>query len=493
MNFYSTRNKSIIVNDTTAILDGLSKDGGLYLPEFFPTIDLNLLIDMNYLELCEYILGLYFESFSKEEIKCIVESSYLSKFSSDNLISMKNFENITILELFNGPTSAFKDFALQILPNLIQYSKKKTNNNSKTIILTATSGDTGIAAIEGFKNIDGIDIFVFYPTDGVSEIQKMQMIKACGENVYVAGINGNFDDAQSAVKQIFNDKEYIKNFNDNNIFFSSANSINIGRLIPQIVYYIFSYLQLVKTNKIYMDDKINICVPTGNFGNILASYYAYKMGLPVNNFICATNENNVLKDFFTNGKYNSKRTFFKTTSPSMDILISSNLERLICEFLGPDNTKQFMNDLLIKNEFEVSSAYFKSFEKFISYDSNSDEVSNSIYEFSKIHKYIMDPHTAVAYNAYEKYSSNSLDLHHTILVSTASPFKFSDTVLEAIKLVQGNNIFDNLKLLSNASKINIPTKLAELESSLTIHADTICKSDIKAYIQEKMEVNFDEN
>ena len=440
MKFLSTRNSNLKISGREAIVKGISEDGGLFVPESFPAFDIMENLDLSYTDLAHKILSLYLTDFDKEDLLKIIEKSYAS---FENEIAKVSYQKDFYLELYHGKTSAFKDFALCLLPNLLAYAKKSLGIKDKTLILTATSGDTGKAALEGFYNTEDIDILVLYPTEGVSSIQKAQMDTTGSLNSKVISIDGNFDDAQSAVKKIFNDSKIKEELKKENIYLSSANSINIGRLLPQIVYYFYSYADLVKNKKISGGEKISFCVPTGNFGDILAGYYAKEMGLPVDKLVIASNDNNVLTDFFTTGTYDANRDLVKTISPSMDILVSSNLERLIFHKSSDDLVKEKMDDLRDKGVFDFEG----DFNEFLCGYANEDETRKTIKKVFEEENYLIDPHTGVAKNIVDK-----LGLKKTVILSTASPYKFSSTVLEAL----GENLSDDELSLIHISEPTRP-------------------------------------
>lgn len=467
MKYNSTRNKDLSVSAGEAIVRGISPDGGLFVPEKFPKLmELKDLMKMTYRELASYVLGLYFGELGAEKLSHAAENAYDSKFPSE-VAPLKNIGNISFLELYHGRTLAFKDMALSVLPYLLKASLEKLGNMSKIIILVATSGDTGKAALEGFNEVDGIDVIVYYPKDGVSEVQKLQMVTHAGKNTHVIAIEGNFDDAQSGVKDIFTDSEFKNLVEEMGYSFSSANSINIGRLIPQIVYYINSYLRLLEKGIIDNESKINVTVPTGNFGNVLAAYYAKQMGLPINKLIVASNDNKVLTDFFETGVYDKKRELLLTSSPSMDILISSNLERLLYHLTDGDykRVSEAMEKLSQDNKYLWDE--FGEGEFFAAYASEED-VSKSIAEVYG-GGYTIDPHTAVAYFAAKEYIKRTGDDTHMLIASTASPFKFPAKVLSSIGEAVPSKEFDSLKLLSEKMKVEIPDSLRELPNLETRH------------------------
>lgn len=488
MKYNSTTDKSIVVSASQAIAQGISADGGLFVPMEIPqysAADIEALTKLDYRGRAKKILSDYLDDFSAEEIAECVDKAYTAeKFGGDDPapISYEKFGDIdmNILELWHGPTSAFKDMALQILPHLLTKSLKKTTDK-EAVILVATSGDTGKAALEGFKDVDGTKIMVFYPVDGVSPMQKRQMTTQEGDNVAVCAIRGNFDDAQTGVKRIFTDSELVKTLNDNGYLFSSANSINWGRLLPQIVYYFSAYAQMVCDGKIAVGDKINVAVPTGNFGNILASYYAYRMGLPVNKFICASNSNNVLTDFIATGTYDKNRSFYATISPSMDILVSSNLERFLYHMTDGDDArvKGWMTALKTDGVYSVDEATKEKITSIFTGGFCSDEKTQQIIgEFFTKYGYLCDTHTAVAVSVYKDYAEKTGDRTPTIIDSTASPYKFSKAVLEAV--AEGESLpedeFAMVDLLSEKTKTGVPAPLAALKSKET-RFTTVCDKE----------------
>nr|WP_054632807.1 threonine synthase [Thermoclostridium stercorarium] len=464
---------------------GIAPDGGLFVPEDDVTVDLKFienLVSDNYRQRAEKILSFFLTDFDRAELEECVKKAYGNNFSSPEVTPLVHLhEHLHMLELWHGPTCAFKDMALQILPHFMVKAIKKTGENSKIVILTATSGDTGKAALEGFADVDGTYIIVFYPNGGVSEIQRLQMVTQTGKNTNVIAVNGNFDDTQSGVKKIFNDKNICDKIQDKGFRFSSANSINWGRLVPQIVYYFSAYADLLKDKIIEPGEKINFVVPTGNFGNILAAWYAMKMGLPVNRLICASNENNILTDFIITGTYDRRREFHKTLSPSMDILISSNLERLLFELGGKDAglIRGYMNDLNEKGYYTVNKTIKgKIQEIFWGGYSSDNETLACIRSVYKDYGYVLDTHTAVAMDVYDKYVIYSGDLTQTVIVSTASPFKFSGSVAKALfgDETEGLDEFGLLKLLSEKTGWEIPKGLKDLDRKEILHK-TVCEKD----------------
>ena len=467
MKFLSTRNSNLKISGREAIVKGISEDGGLFVPESFPAFDIMENLDLSYTDLAHKILSLYLTDFDKDDLLGLIEKSYAS---FEDEIAKVSYQKDFYLELYHGRTSAFKDFALCLLPNLLAYAKKSLGIKDKTLILTATSGDTGKAALEGFYNTEDIDILVLYPTEGVSSIQKAQMDTTGSLNSKVISIDGNFDDAQSAVKKIFNDEKIKEELKKENIYLSSANSINIGRLLPQIVYYFYSYADLVKNKKISGGEKISYCVPTGNFGDILAGYYAKEMGLPIDKLVIASNDNNVLTDFFTSGTYNANRDLVKTISPSMDILVSSNLERLIFHKSSDEVVKEKMADLKDKGIFELKG----DFHEFLCGYAKEDETRETIKKVFEEENYLMDPHTGVAKNIVDK-----LSLDKTVILSTASPYKFSSTVLEALGENLSDDEFKNIDILHEKTGVKIPTEIKKLKDKKILHNTKILKNEIE--------------
>lgn len=467
MKFLSTRNSNLKISGREAIVKGISHDGGLFVPESFPHFDIMENLDLSYTDLAHKILSLYLTDFDKDDLLGLIEKSYAS---FEDKIAKVSYQKDFYLELYHGRTSAFKDFALCLLPNLLAYAKKSLGIKDKTLILTATSGDTGKAALEGFYNTEDIDILVLYPTEGVSTIQKAQMDTTGSLNSKVISIDGNFDDAQSAVKKIFNDEVIKEELKKENIYLSSANSINIGRLLPQIVYYFYSYADLVNNKKITGGEKISYCVPTGNFGDILAGYYAKEMGLPIDKLVIASNDNNVLTDFFTTGRYDANRDLVKTISPSMDILVSSNLERLIFHKSSDEVVKEKMADLKDKGLFEFKG----DFDEFLCGFAKEDETRETIKKVFEEENYLMDPHTGVAKNIVDK-----LGLDKTVILSTASPYKFSSTVLEALGENLSDDEFKNIDLLHEKTGVKIPSEIKKLKNKRIIHKTKINKDEIE--------------
>lgn len=474
MRYLCTRG-SKAVSPSGAIVQGLSPKGGLYVPESFPQVD-PASLDGSYKNTASRIISLFLTDSDPEKIGEIVKAAYRS-FDTDAVAPVVDFsETESVLELFHGPTMAFKDVALQILPYLMRNALDITGEKREVFILVATSGDTGKAALEGFKDVPGTRVLVFYPHGGVSEMQRLQMATQEGANVDVCAIRGNFDDAQTGVKNIFNSEDMAAALSERGRILSSANSINFGRLLPQIVYYFTAYKSLVDTGKIQQGDKVNFCVPTGNFGDILAGYYAKRMGLPVNKLICASNRNNVLTDFFRTGEYNKKRTFYKDMSCSIDILISSNLERLLFEVSGrnPETVSAWMDSLKNIGAYRIDGEMQKALsEEFYADWCTEENTLDTIARVFKEKGYLMDPHTAVAQTVYERYRDDTGDKTHTVVLSTASPYKFSTAVLSAFETPE-NDDFKNADRLHAVSGVAVPDGVGKLLNKKELHTD-ICE------------------
>ena len=483
MLYNSTRDNLQTVESAAAIAHGISKEGGLFVPQTVPALsadDFKALKKMSYVERAKYILGLFLTDFTEEELDYCAKGAYVGSFDNDLPAPLYALDdNVNILELWHGPTCAFKDLALQILPYLLTTSSKKVGDGKKTVILVATSGDTGKAALEGFKDVEGTEIIVFYPNDGVSAMQQLQMNTQKGNNVYVCAIEGNFDDAQTGVKTIFTSDDMKAVLSDNNMEFSSANSINWGRLAPQIIYYISSYCDLMDKGEDYLKDGFNVVVPTGNFGNILAAYYARQMGAPIKKLICASNSNNVLSDFLKTGTYNRNRDFYTTISPSMDILISSNLERMLYELTGHDDKQVAAWQESLKNEgkYTVTEEVLAKFnELFFGGYCSEEKTSATIKDTFSKYGYLIDTHTAVAVSVYNDYKAQTGDGRPVVIASTASPYKFANSVLEALGETVPENEFDAAEKLSAGTKTTIPTPIAELKTA-TVRFNNVCEKD----------------
>ncbi len=487
--FYSsTRNKNEKVTASQAILKGLSDDGGLFVPDHIPALDKSLkeLAGMTYQEVAYEVMKLLLTDFTEEELKNCINRAYDSKFDTEVIAPLVEAKGAYYLELFHGATIAFKDMALSILPHLLITSARKNNVKNEIVILTATSGDTGKAALAGFADVEGTRIVVFYPKNGVSPIQEKQMVTQKGANTYVVGITGNFDDAQTGVKNIFSDKELAKEMEEKGFQFSSANSINIGRLVPQIVYYVYAYAKLLAEEKIADGEKINVVVPTGNFGNILAAFYAKNMGLPIAKLICASNDNKVLYDFFETGVYDRNREFVLTTSPSMDILISSNLERLIYRIAGNDADKnaQLMAALSGQGKYEITAEMKAQLTDF--YGNYADEActAETIKNIYEDCGYVIDTHTAVAAAVYEKYVADTKDETKTVIASTASPFKFTRSVMNAIDSKYDEmGDFELVDELSKIANVTVPGAIEEIRTAPVLHDHVCDKEEMKTVVK----------
>jgi len=482
MNYIGTRDNTITATASQAILEGICKDGGLFIPEQIPQIDKTLLelSKLNYQELAYEILKLYLTDFTEQELKYCIQNAYDTKFDTPEIVPLVKKGDALFLELFHGKTLAFKDMALSILPYFMKTAAKKNGIDKQIVILTATSGDTGKAALEGFAEVEGTKIIVFFPEDGVSPVQKLQMTTQQGSNTCVVGIKGNFDDAQTAVKSIFTDRELSNKLEQNGYMFSSANSINIGRLVPQIVYYFYAYMQAVKQCEIKIGDKLNFTVPTGNFGDILAGYYAKCMGLPVNHFICASNDNKVLYDFFETGVYDKNRAFHITISPSMDILISSNLERFLCHTIGQQKTKECMIKLQKEGNYSIETIQNSEISGEYATEQQTYTAIKQLYEQTD---YVMDTHTAVAYAAYQKYKQKTKDDTPMVIVSTASPYKFTKDVMTALdQSNQNKDAFLLMEKLQEVSGVKIPASIKDIEKRKVLHNNVCEKQNIKEFV-----------
>lgn len=485
--YISTRGNDEIKNSAQAIIQGIAKDKGLFVPNILPGFNKAIasLKGMNYQEIAYEVMSLYFEDFSKEELQDAIDKAYDDKFDKEDVVPIINKGGVYFLELYHGKTAAFKDMALSILPHLLIKSLQKEKENKKIVILTATSGDTGKAALEGFADVENTEIIVFYPSEGVSEIQKRQMSTQQGNNTHVVAIKGNFDDAQNGVKGIFNDKEFNSLLEEQGFMLSSANSINIGRLIPQVAYYMYAYVKLLEKGVIADGDKINIVVPTGNFGNILAAYYAMNMGLPVNKFICASNKNKVLTDFINTGIYDIQREFYLTNSPSMDILISSNLERLLYHISGGDTQiiKELMQKLETEKKYELPQLMQNKMDAFYGGYADEDDTLSKIKALYQNENYLMDTHTAVGYHVYLEYKAETNDDTPTIIASTASPYKFTNSVISAIAPSQKGSDFELVEKLHEMTGVNIPKGLRDLDKKEILHDTVIEKYEMKQEVE----------
>ncbi len=479
MLYSSTRNAEEKVTASQAILKGLAENGGLFVPDSIPSLEVPVekLANMSYQETAYEVMKLFLTDFTEEELKNCIKNAYDSKFDTEEIAPLVKAQDAYYLELFHGATIAFKDMALSILPHLLITAARKNEVKNDIVILTATSGDTGKAALAGFADVKGTKIIVFYPKDGVSPIQQKQMVTQKGDNTFVVGINGNFDQAQTGVKQMFSDKALAKEMEAAGYQFSSANSINIGRLVPQIVYYVYAYAKMVKAGNIQNGEVMNVVVPTGNFGNILAAFYAKNMGLPIGKLICASNENKVLYDFFTTGEYDKNRDFILTSSPSMDILISSNLERLIYRIAGNDAKKnqELMQSLQANGKYEITPEMKEQLKDFYGNYASEAETAAVIKEIYDETGYIIDTHTAVAAVVYHKYQKETGDKAKTVIASTASPYKFTRSVMTAIdKKYDSKPDFELVDELSKLSKVKVPQAIEDIRTAPVLHK-TVCE------------------
>ncbi|MDO5540982.1 MAG: threonine synthase [Eubacteriales bacterium] len=489
--YKSTRNAEEKVSASQAILKGLADDGGLFVPEQIPHLDVDMerLAGMSYQETAYEVMKLFFTDFEEDELKNCINKAYDEKFDTKEIAPVRQADGAYYLELFHGATIAFKDMALSILPHLLTTSAKKNNVHNEIVILTATSGDTGKAALAGFADVPGTRIIVFYPRDGVSPIQEKQMVTQKGANTFVVGIRGNFDDAQTGVKRMFGDKELAKEMEEAGFQFSSANSINIGRLVPQVVYYVYAYAKLVAAGELTVGEEMNVVVPTGNFGNILAAYYAKNMGIPIGKLICASNDNKVLYDFFATGEYNRNREFILTTSPSMDILISSNLERLIYKIAGEDaeRTAILMNALQTEGKYEITPEMKAALKEFEGGFATEEEVADEIKKLYENTGYVIDTHTAVASRVYREYGKKTGDTRKTIIASTASPYKFTRSVMDAIDSGYGAmSDFELVDELCRISGVKVPQAIEEIRTAPVLHDTVVERDGMKEVVKKNL-------
>ena len=491
--YRSTRGNEESVSASKAILEGLASDGGLFVPQALPSFDkaLDEFAQMDYRQTAYEVMKLLLTDFTEEELRYCIDKAYDGKFDTEAIAPLAEVKNAWYLELFHGPTIAFKDMALSILPHLMITSARKNQVKNDIVILTATSGDTGKAALAGFADVPGTKIIVFYPKNGVSPIQEKQMVTQKGENTFVVGITGNFDDAQTGVKKMFSDEKLASYMDEKGYQFSSANSINIGRLVPQMVYYVYAYTRLVKDGTIQAGDKINVVVPTGNFGNILAAYYAKEMGLPIAKFVCASNDNKVLYDFFTTGTYDRNREFILTTSPSMDILISSNLERLIYKIAGNDAEKNaaLMKQLSTEGVYTITDEMKAKLAEFAGGYATEAETSATIKKVYESDSYIMDTHTAVAATVYDKYVNETGDKTPTVIASTASPYKFTRSVMESIdEAYAAKSDFELVDELCKLSGVKVPQAIEDIRTAPVLH-DTVCdKEEMESVVKKFLNI-----
>ncbi len=486
--YISTRDDKHAIESAQAILNGLAPDGGLYVPDDIEALKLDYkeVISKDYRGMAKAIFNKFFPDYGEASIDEIVERSYKNKFEAAEITPVAKLSDGYVLELYHGPTCAFKDVALSALPNLMTVARDMTGFTDRILILTATSGDTGSAALHGFSDVPGTGIIVFYPDGGVSETQKLQMVTQSGKNTCACAVRGNFDDAQTGVKKLF--AEIPRPCEG--VSLSSANSINIGRLVPQVVYYFAAYAKLWKEGEIELGEELNFTVPTGNFGDIMAGYFAKKMGLPVGTLICASNKNDVLTEFLQTGHYNRKRDFYKTSSPSMDILVSSNLERLLFYICGLENNKQYMKELSEKGEYQISAEELKQIQKdFVGISCDEESSAEVIAEVFSKDKYLMDTHTAVAWGAYEKYSNSNVgeskDERKNVVLSTASPYKFTRAVLAALGEEPAESDEENMTRLEEVSGMPKSAPLADIFSKEIKHKDIIDCDEMRQYVVGK--------
>ena len=492
MQFQSTRDPNTIVSSSEAILRGLAPDGGLFVPTAFPKAELEDWKSLSYPELAQKVLAGFLTDYDPAFLGEAAAATYGDAFAGKAGYVQKVHDGLYSLELWHGPTCAFKDYALQLMPKLLVQAKKNLGRTETTRILVATSGDTGKAALAGYAGLPGIEIEVFYPDAGTSEIQRLQMATQAGDNVSVYAVNGNFDDAQTGVKRVFGDASVAEELEKRNICLSSANSINWGRLVPQIVYYFYAYFRLVEQGNVAWGQPVDFCVPTGNFGDILAGYYAKQMGLPVGKLVCASNKNNVLTDFIKTGTYDARRTFYKTTSPSMDILISSNLERLIYKIAGADAAKDvtLMQNLAAEGKYEITDEMKAQLKDFYGNYANEKETAEEIAEVYKKTGYIMDTHTAVASRVYRKYVAESGDQTKTVIASTASPYKFTRSVMDAIdaEKYKGMGDFELVDALSELSGVKVPQAIEEIRTAPVLHKNVVETEDMPKIVKQFLNI-----
>ena len=488
--YQSTRGSENIKTAAQAVIQGIAEDRGLYVPNSIPALPKTVeeLVGKSYREIAFEIIGSFFTDYTAEEMLACVEGAYDSKFEAEEVVPIVEAGGAHFLELYHGKTAAFKDMALSILPYLLTTAMKKEKEDKKICILTATSGDTGKAALEGFADVPGTEIIVFFPNQGVSEVQERQMITQEGENTHVFAIEGNFDDAQTGVKKIFNDGEFAEKLTGFGCKLSSANSINIGRLVPQVAYYVYGYVKLVEQGIVKAGEPVNIVVPTGNFGNILAAYSAGKMGIPVGKLICASNKNKVLTDFFNTGVYDINRDFYLTNSPSMDILISSNLERLLYHLADGNGAeiKDLMEALESEKKYEVSDKIKEGLASFYGGFASVDETNETIGAMYDEHGYLIDTHTAVAYKVFKDYVAETGDETPTLIASTASAYKFADSVAKAIGLGEEANGFEYVKSVAAKTGVRVPAGLKDLENKQIRHTGVIEVAEMLKAVEDSV-------
>lgn len=488
INYVSTRGSINKKTAAQAVIQGISEDKGLYVPMQLPELPFKLdeMVGKTYQEIAFKVISAFFTDYTDEEMQACVNGAYDSKFEEKEIAPLVKGGDAYFLELYHGKTAAFKDMALSILPYLLTTAMKKEKEDKKICILTATSGDTGKAALEGFADVSGTEIVVFYPNQGVSQVQERQMVTQEGANTHVFAINGNFDDAQTGVKRIFNDTEFVAELAKINCKLSSANSINIGRLVPQVAYYVYSYAKMMEKGLIKAGEKMNVVVPTGNFGNILAAYYAKQMGIPIGKLICASNENKVLTDFIKTGVYDIRRDFYLTNSPSMDILISSNLERLLYHLSGgnAEEVKGLMESLDKEKVYEVNDKIKEGLKDFYAGFASVDETNETIGSMYEEYGYLMDTHTAVAYKVYNEYVKETGDNTKTIIASTASAYKFADSVAKSIGLGEEKDGFAYVRALNEKTGVRIPRGLNDLENKEIRHTGVLDIDQMKQSVKE---------
>ncbi len=488
--YESTRGSDNYKTAAQAVIQGIAEDKGLYVPQTVPKLPKSIkeMLGMPYKQVAYEIIRTFFDDYTEEEMKYCTDGAYDSKFEEKEIVPIKEAGGAYFLELYHGKTAAFKDMALSILPYLLTTATKKENEDKKICILTATSGDTGKAALEGFADVPGTEIIVFFPNRGVSEVQERQMVTQQGANTHVFAIEGNFDDAQTGVKKIFNDSGFADKLAGLGCKLSSANSINIGRLVPQVAYYVWGYLKLVERGVVKTDEAVNICVPTGNFGNILAAYYAGEMGIPIKKLICASNKNRVLTDFFNTGVYDTKREFYLTNSPSMDILISSNLERLLYHLAGNDGTeiKNLMEALEKEKQYEVGPKIRAGMKKFCGGTATVEETNAVIGEMYREENYLIDTHTAVGYKVYRDYVAETGDKTPTLIASTASAYKFAESVAESIGLPKEDNGFKYVEAVAKETGVRVPKALKDLDKRDIRHKGVIEISEMIRVVEESV-------
>ncbi|MBQ6401169.1 MAG: threonine synthase [Firmicutes bacterium] len=488
--YESTRGNAAKKTASQAVIQGIAEDKGLYVPERVPALPVSLeqLQGKTYKELAFLIIRAFFDDYTDEEMKACTDGAYTDKFEAKEIVPVTEAGGAWFLELYHGRTAAFKDMALSILPYLLTTATKKEKEDKKICILTATSGDTGKAALEGFADVPGTEIIVFFPNQGVSQVQERQMITQEGENTHVFAIEGNFDDAQTGVKKIFSDRDFAEKLAGYGCRFSSANSINIGRLVPQVAYYIWGYVKLLERSVIRPGDPVNIVVPTGNFGNILAAYYAHQMGLPVNRFICASNMNRILTDFFQTGVYDTRREFYLTNSPSMDILISSNLERLLYHLSGNDGEeiRRLMAGLEQDKHYEVSPKIREGMKAFWGGCATVEETNDTIGRMYRENDYLIDTHTAVGYKVWQDYRKETGDETPTLIASTASAYKFAESVAKSIGLPERESGFAYIEDIAEKTGVPVPGALRDLDKKAIRHRGVITAEQMAEAVEESV-------